>query len=159
MKHILDLVINATHTNVIPLSVPHRHDLINESCVNREAKVFNNNLRNILKRFNNVEIIEVTSKRELYTKHGQHLNARGKETMANITALLKRKVDPIGVKWQEDDGIDSLKQTEPTHEKAASDCTTTDNNLISNIMEKSDITIWLVGSQFRIQRHLLMEMK
>jgi hypothetical protein len=63
--------------------------------------------------------------------------------MANKIALsienvLKRKVDPISMKWQEDDGIDSQKQTEPTHEKTASDCTTTDNNLISNIMEKVD---------------------
>lgn len=129
---------------MIQLSVPHRHDLINESCVNREVKIFNNNLRNRLKRFNNVEMIEVTSERELYTKHGQHLNSRGKETMANKIALsienvLKRKVDPINMKWQEDDGVDSQKQIEPTHEKSASDCTTTDNNLISNIMEKSDI--------------------
>jgi hypothetical protein len=144
MKHILDLVINATHTNVIQLSVPHRHDLINESCVNREVKILNNNLRNRLKRFNNVEMIEVTSERELYTKHGQHLNSRGKETMANKIALsienvLKRKVDPINMKWQEDDRIDSQKQIEPTHEESASDCITMDNNLISNIMEKSDI--------------------
>jgi hypothetical protein len=69
MKHILDPVINATHANVIQLSVPHRHDLINESCVNREAKVFNNNLRNRLKHFNNVKMIEVSSDREMYTKH------------------------------------------------------------------------------------------
>ena len=143
MKHILDLVINATHTNVIQLSVPHRHELIIESCVNREVKVFNNNLRNRLKRFNNVEMTEVTSEREVYTKHGQHLNSRGKEIMANKIALsienvLKRKVDPIRMKWHENDGIDSQKHVEPTHEESASDGTTTDNNLISKIMEKSD---------------------
>jgi len=78
---------NTIHTNVIQLSVPHRHDLINKSCVNREVKIFNNNLRNRLKHFNNVEMIEVTSERELYTKHGQHINSRGKETMANKIAL------------------------------------------------------------------------
>ena len=45
MKHMLDLVINSTRTNVILLSVPHRHDLIKESCVNREVEVFNRNLK------------------------------------------------------------------------------------------------------------------
>jgi hypothetical protein len=43
-KHILDLLINSTHTNVILLSFPHRHDLIKDSCVNREVKVFNGSL-------------------------------------------------------------------------------------------------------------------
>ena len=58
MKHIHDLVINATHTNVIQLSVPHRRDLVKESCVNREVKVFNTNLRNRLKCLKNVEMME-----------------------------------------------------------------------------------------------------
>ena len=44
MKHILDLLINSTHTNAILLSVPQRHDLINDSCLNREVKVFNRSL-------------------------------------------------------------------------------------------------------------------
>ena len=44
LKHILDLFINSTHTNVILLIVPHGHDLINDLCVNREVKVFNNSL-------------------------------------------------------------------------------------------------------------------
>jgi len=44
MKHILDVLINSTHTNVILLSVPHRHDLINDLCVNREVKVFSRSL-------------------------------------------------------------------------------------------------------------------
>jgi hypothetical protein len=120
IKHILDLAINATHTNVIQLSVPHRQDLINESCVNREVKVFNNNLRNRLKHFNNVEMIRVTSEREMFTRHGQHLNSRGKETMANKIALsiedvLKRKVDPINMKWLQNNGMDSQEHIEQTH--------------------------------------------
>ena len=76
MKHILDLAINADHTNVIQLSVPHRHDLVNESCVNKEVRIFNNNLRNRLRRFNNVKVIEVPNERNFYTKHGQHLTFR-----------------------------------------------------------------------------------
>ena len=40
IKHILDLLINSTHTNVILFSVRHRHDL----SVNREVKVFSRSL-------------------------------------------------------------------------------------------------------------------
>ena len=95
-------------------------------------------------------MIEVPSERELYTKHGQHLNWRGKETMANEIALsiekvLKRKVDPINTEWQENNetdsqrhiefipvkyGIDSQEHTEPTHEKSLSD--------YAIILDKSD---------------------
>jgi hypothetical protein len=55
-----------------------------------------------------------------------------------IENVLKRKVDPIRMKWQENDGIDSQTPTEPAHENSASDCATTDNNLLSIIMEKGD---------------------
>jgi hypothetical protein len=86
LKHILDLLINSTHTNVILLIVPHGHDLINDSCVNREVKVLNNSLRNRLKCFEKVELIEVVSEREFYTKHGQQLHSRGTVSMASRIA-------------------------------------------------------------------------
>ena len=150
VEHIRDIVVSASHTNVIQLSAFHRHDLSNESCVNNEVKVFNNKLRRRLERFKNVQLMEVPSERELYTKHGQHLNWRGKETMANEIALsiekvLKRKVDPINMEWQENNEIDSQRHTEhilvkngidnqehiePTHEKSLSDYTI--------ILDKSD---------------------
>jgi hypothetical protein len=77
-KHILVLLINSAHTSVILLSVPHRHDLIINSCVNRQVKVFNVSLQNRLKGFGKVELIEVVSEREFYTKLGQLLNSKGK---------------------------------------------------------------------------------
>jgi len=47
-------------------------------------------------RFRNVELIDVTIDREFYTRHGQHLNSRGKESMASkiaqsIERLVKKK--------------------------------------------------------------------
>ena len=158
VEHIRDIVISATHTNVIQLSAPHRHDLSSDSCVNRKVEVFKHKLRRRLERFKNVQIIEATNERELYTKHGQHLNSRGKETMGNEIALsiekvLKRKVDPINMEGQENNETDSQKHIEPiqvkngidsqelielTHEKSVLDYTIKDNNLISNILEKSD---------------------
>jgi len=86
VKHILDLLINLSNTNVILLSVPHRHDLISDSCVNREVDVFISSLRNRLKHLGKVKLVDVINERQFYTRHGQHLNSRGKESMANKTA-------------------------------------------------------------------------
>jgi hypothetical protein len=86
------------------------------------VKVFNHRLRRQLERFKYVQIIEVTNKRELYTKHGQHLNSRGKETMANgivssIEKVFKRKVDPINMEGLENKETDCQKHIEPTRVK------------------------------------------
>ena len=69
-------------------------------------------LHKSLERFRKVEMIEVVSERNLYTKHGQHLNSDGKETMAkkiasNIECWFNKKVEPIRGKWytEEETGI------------------------------------------------------
>ena len=126
VEHIRDIVISALHTNVIQLNAPHRHDLSSESCVNIEVKVFNDKLRRRLERFKNIQLIEVPSERELYTNHGQHLNWRGKETMATKIALsiekvLKRKVDPINKEWQEKNKLDNHSHTEHSPDKHETD--------------------------------------
>jgi len=57
-------------------------------------------------------MIEVVSERNLYTKHGQHLNSEGKESMAKKIASttecwFNKKVEPISRKWytEEETGI------------------------------------------------------
>jgi hypothetical protein len=88
MRHLLDFVINVTHTNVIVISAPHRHDLMSNSCVNKEIEKFNRKIRLRLERLGRVEMIDVVNDRHLYTRHRQHLNTEGKETMAKkITSL------------------------------------------------------------------------
>ena len=74
MKHLLEFVTIANHTNVILISAPHRHDLMRNSCVINEVEKIDRKLRKKLERFGKVEMIDVFSKRTLYTKHGQHLN-------------------------------------------------------------------------------------
>jgi hypothetical protein len=91
-----------------------------------EVKVFNSKLRRRLERFKNVQLIEVPSERELYTNHGQHLNWRGKETMASKIALtiekvLKRKVDPINKEWQKQNQLDVHRYTERSPDKYETD--------------------------------------
>jgi hypothetical protein len=103
---------NATHTNVTVMSAPHRHDLMRNSCVNNEVEVFNSKLHKRLQKFEKVEVIDVVSERNFYTKHGQHLNSEGKESMAKriattIECLLNRKVEPISRKWYSEEETDN----------------------------------------------------
>lgn len=104
IKNMLECVMIANNTNVIVMSAPPRYDLIKDSCVNREVESFNKKLGKRLQRFDKVEMIEVIKERACYTKHGQHLNTRGKEVMAKqiaatIERVLKKKVEPISMKW------------------------------------------------------------
>ena len=123
-----DIVIGATHTNVITISAPHRHDLSNESCVNEEVKIFNNKLHRKLERFRKVKLIEVPNERELYTEYGQHLNLRGKETIANAIAISIDKVLENNSQRHTElipvtNKMDNQEYMESTHEKSSSDVT------------------------------------
>jgi len=86
MKHLIEFVTNANHTNVILVSALHRYDIMSNSCVSVEVVKFNRKLRKSLEEFRKVEMIEVVSGRNLYTKHGQHLNSEGKESMTKKIA-------------------------------------------------------------------------
>jgi len=44
LKNILKFLINANNTKVILLTAPHQHDLITNSCLNKEVEAFNKKL-------------------------------------------------------------------------------------------------------------------
>jgi len=96
------------HTNVIVMSVPYRHDLAPNSCVKHEVKVFNSKLRKYLKVHENTCVLEVDSDCNLFTRHGLHMNLKGKEhitckTIKMIKAMLhKEKSVPIRLKYIDD---------------------------------------------------------
>ena len=83
LRQIRNFVENMKHTNVIVMSVPYKHDLAPNSCVNHEVKVYNRKLRKHLKVHDNLCVVEVDNERELYTRHGQHMNLKGKELIAH----------------------------------------------------------------------------
>ena len=74
------------HTNIILMEVPHRYDLIQDSCVNKEVARFNHIIRKRMKAQGNVEVMKVNVDRRAFTKHGQHMNVTGKEMMAKKMA-------------------------------------------------------------------------
>jgi hypothetical protein len=78
----------------------------------------------------------VPKERELYTRHGQHLNAKGKETMASKTAqsienIIQTKANPIPMNWTVTNGIDMQERAKQAHEN-----TTSDN--VTNTLGRSD---------------------
>ena len=60
------------------MSAPHRHDLESKSCVNDAVKEFNRKLKKHLKQAHNVHVIKVVPDRHLFTRHGLHMNLKGK---------------------------------------------------------------------------------
>jgi hypothetical protein len=72
------------------------------SCVNEEVWAFNRKLNKIAKRFGNASIVNVESQRHLFTRHGSHMNTKGKKVMAKRLAAVipviidsRKTSDPI----------------------------------------------------------------
>ena len=77
------------HTNIVVMGAPHRHDLAQWSCVNAEAKNFNNKLNKRLKALKNTTVINIDTTRDYYTRHGLHMNGLGKEVITRIAEVVK----------------------------------------------------------------------
>jgi lysophospholipase L1-like esterase len=107
LKCVTQFVQHRRNTNVIIMKAPHRFDLEESSCVNKEIKVFNRKLKQIMKRYNHTEVIDMRVNRDQYTKHGLHMNKRGKEHIARKTAdtidklFANQKLAPITLEWKE----------------------------------------------------------
>ena len=86
LHQIKNFVENQRQTNFIVTSVPCRRDLDPKSCINDEVKMYNRKLEKYLKVCDNTRIIEVDSNRELFTRHGLHMNSKGKEQIARKIA-------------------------------------------------------------------------
>ena len=81
-----------SNSKIIIMNIPHRHDLHKYSKTNLAIKKFNTKLNNIMQRFRHVTLIDMGLHREYYTKHGMHLNNKGKDEIARKMANLINKV-------------------------------------------------------------------
>jgi hypothetical protein len=64
------------------MDVPHRYDIEPIAYENKEVEKFNRRIEKHMKVFENTEVILVELDRRDFTKHGQHMNAKGKELLA-----------------------------------------------------------------------------
>ncbi|PNF14606.1 hypothetical protein B7P43_G13104 [Cryptotermes secundus] len=107
LNHLKNFVINRQNTNIILITAPHRFDLQESSCVNKEVEVFNRKLHKIMKTMNNVEVLQTKLNRNDFTRHGLHLNISGKEKIAKTISNyiknlgMKKEEFPIAMKWEE----------------------------------------------------------
>jgi predicted Ser/Thr protein kinase len=79
---VISFVKSVNQTNLILVSIPYRHDLMN-SHINSEIKIFNMKLCKLAKYFSHVNVIEIDNHRQLFTTHGLHLNGWGKELLSS----------------------------------------------------------------------------
>jgi hypothetical protein len=104
-RHLQTFVERNKHTNIIVMTAPHRHDLSRQSCVNNEVIVFNRKLKKRMKIHENVHVLELEFEREYFTRHGLHMNRKGKEKAAriisaNIHSIFNKSRDCIELKWE-----------------------------------------------------------
>jgi hypothetical protein len=85
LKHLKDFINTNENTNIIVITAPHRHDLQESLCVNREVVVFNRKLYKITKTMDNVKLLQTKLNRNDFTRHGLHLNISGKTKIAELT--------------------------------------------------------------------------
>jgi hypothetical protein len=78
LKQITNFLKRNSHTNVIIISVPHRHDLPEWSCVNNEVKAFNRKLVKLMKPYKHTTVVKVDLDRNFFTRQGLHMNSLGK---------------------------------------------------------------------------------
>jgi len=90
LKSVTQFMQNCRNANVIIMNTPHRFDLEESSCVNKEIRVLNRKLKKkIMKRYNHTEVMDMSANRDHYTKHRLHMNKTGKDW------LTRRTVDTI----------------------------------------------------------------
>jgi hypothetical protein len=92
LKHINNFVKVNSHTSIILMSVPHRHDLPESSCVNSEVKAFNRKLVKLMKPHKNVMVVKVDLDRKSFTRHGLYMNNLSKENIVLKIANVVTKI-------------------------------------------------------------------
>lgn len=76
---------------IVLVDIPMRHDLKDWSCVNKETAKTNAALKDMSQKYKNVTLVEVSrARRELHTRHGMHLNRKGKGWLAEQSGLCRK---------------------------------------------------------------------
>ena len=88
-------ILKYNNINILIVNLPHRHDLATTSMTNLRIQAYNTKLKHLTKMFNHVAIVEMSSDRNNYTKHGLHMNNIGKERFAKQIAYQIEKLSKL----------------------------------------------------------------
>jgi hypothetical protein len=106
ITNVTELVKENEDTAIVLISAPHRYDVIPELCVNKEVWKYNRLMRKVAKLYTNVKFLEVDLDRSHFTRHGMHMNSKGKDL---LTYYLAKEIDlifnqpqssPIPIPWE-----------------------------------------------------------
>jgi hypothetical protein len=79
------------NTNVVIMRMSHRFDLEVLLYADYEVKVFNRKIKKKMKICNHIKIINISSNRKCYAKHGLHMNVMGQKWITHTTANVIKK--------------------------------------------------------------------
>jgi hypothetical protein len=107
ISNVSELVKESKDANIVLISAPHRHDLIPESCVNKEVWKYNRLMRKVAKLYTNVKFLEADLDRSHFTRHGMHMNSKGKDLLSHQRAIQvdlifnkPQSPPPIPIPWE-----------------------------------------------------------
>jgi hypothetical protein len=83
LRNISHVVKNNSHTNIVMMGDPHRFDLPDTLCVNKEVDSFNNKLTKIVKPFKLSVLLKFEQNREHFARHGMHLKPQVRHQLQN----------------------------------------------------------------------------
>jgi lysophospholipase L1-like esterase len=86
LQQLKEFIDKHQNTNIIFIEAPHRYDLKADSSVNEETRIFKRKLKSLSEQDANLCVIEISITREVYTRHGLHMNRKGKEQTARKIA-------------------------------------------------------------------------
>jgi len=87
-----EFVDQKNNTNIMIVNIPHRHDLLATSSINKEVENFNKKLQKIMKHKDNLRILNHKPAKEDFTQQGLHLNATDK---TKIAKLMSQNLSPL----------------------------------------------------------------
>jgi hypothetical protein len=101
--------------------VPPRYDVGARTHINEDIRRYNMNLRKAIKGLHHVSLITITHNRDMFTRHGLHLNASGKEllskTILRIQAVKRKNLSPL----QTDPSLNTSPASDQVIAKPATD--------------------------------------
>jgi len=105
LRHMRKFALQNKHTIIIAVTLPHRHDLLDFSCVIKETQVFKRKLRKLLKDMHHASVVDTNLTRDKFTWHRLNMNPSGRERIAKIigqtiTTPLASRIPLISLKWK-----------------------------------------------------------